>query len=85
MTTMAYCVDSVEEGGREGVFSPCWWFIGTKKAAAEGDGGGLEEAVPMLVESGAPKETRRQGTKGVVADKAEYGKHDAEESEEEEL
>lgn len=28
--TMAYCVDSVVEGAQEGVFTPCWWFIGKK-------------------------------------------------------
>ncbi|KAL2404194.1 Sterol 24-C-methyltransferase erg6 [Exophiala dermatitidis] len=30
MTTLAYCVDSAVEGGKEGVFTPCWWFIGRK-------------------------------------------------------
>ncbi|KIX05700.1 uncharacterized protein Z518_03672 [Rhinocladiella mackenziei CBS 650.93] len=30
MTTLAYCVDSAAEGGREGIFTPCWWFIGRK-------------------------------------------------------
>lgn len=33
MTTMAYCVDSVVEGGREGIFTPCWWFIGRNVGA----------------------------------------------------
>ena len=27
MDTMAYCVDSVVEGGEEGIFTPGWWFI----------------------------------------------------------
>ena len=30
MDTMADCVDSVVEGAREGVFTPCWWFVGRK-------------------------------------------------------
>ncbi|KIW78717.1 hypothetical protein Z517_08556 [Fonsecaea pedrosoi CBS 271.37] len=30
MTTLAYCVDSTAEAGREGIFSPCWWFVGRK-------------------------------------------------------
>ncbi len=30
MDTMADCVDSVVEGAREEVFTPCWWFIGVK-------------------------------------------------------
>ncbi|KAL2440873.1 Sterol 24-C-methyltransferase [Exophiala dermatitidis] len=30
MTTLAYCVDSAVEGGKEGIFTPCWWFIGRK-------------------------------------------------------
>ncbi|KIW24641.1 uncharacterized protein PV07_10345 [Cladophialophora immunda] len=30
MTTLAYCVDSAAEAGREEIFSPCWWFIGRK-------------------------------------------------------
>ena len=28
MTTIAYCVDSVVEGGQQDIFTPCWWFIG---------------------------------------------------------
>ena len=30
MTTLAYCVDSAVEGGKEGIFTPCWWFVGRK-------------------------------------------------------
>ena len=30
MTVMAFCVDSVADGGQEKCFSPCWWFIGRK-------------------------------------------------------
>jgi len=30
MDTMAYCVDSAADAGREGIFSPCWWFVATK-------------------------------------------------------
>lgn len=33
METMADCVDSVVEGAREGVFTPCWWFVGVKGGA----------------------------------------------------
>ncbi|EXJ94944.1 hypothetical protein A1O1_00062 [Capronia coronata CBS 617.96] len=46
MTTLAYCVDSAVEGGREGIFTPCWWFIGRKggeenrEGEEEGGGGG---------------------------------------------
>ena len=29
--TMEYCVDSVVEGAREDIFTPCWWFIGRKR------------------------------------------------------
>ncbi|KAJ9631234.1 Delta(24)-sterol C-methyltransferase [Knufia peltigerae] len=31
MDTMALCVDSVAEAGREGIFSPAWWFLGRKE------------------------------------------------------
>ena len=33
METMADCVDSVVEGAREEVFTPCWWFIGRKEGS----------------------------------------------------
>lgn len=36
MATTAYCVDSVVEGGKEGCFTPCWWFIGRKDASSGG-------------------------------------------------
>ena len=42
MTTLAYCVDSVVEGGREGIFSPCWWFVG-RNGNGNGNGEGEEE------------------------------------------
>lgn len=35
MTTLAYCVDSAVEGGSEGIFSPCWWFVARKMDDAE--------------------------------------------------
>jgi sterol 24-C-methyltransferase len=37
MATMAYCVDSVVEGGKEGCFTPCWWFIGRKDMSGTGN------------------------------------------------
>jgi sterol 24-C-methyltransferase len=46
MTTIAYCVDSVVEGGREDCFTPCWWFIGRKEGEDRRDcerDGNLEE------------------------------------------
>ncbi|KAK5270823.1 Delta(24)-sterol C-methyltransferase [Exophiala xenobiotica] len=30
MNTMADCVDSAVDAGKEGIFSPCWWFIARK-------------------------------------------------------
>ncbi|KAJ9608268.1 Delta(24)-sterol C-methyltransferase [Cladophialophora chaetospira] len=60
MQTMAVCVDSVVEGGQEGVFSPCWWFIGRKgedDVKKEEDGGGratrkdLNKRVPYRAEN----------------------------------
>ena len=30
MDTMAYCVDSVVEGGRKGIFTPTWMLVATK-------------------------------------------------------
>lgn len=35
METMADCVDSVLEGAREEVSTPCWWFIGVKGSRVE--------------------------------------------------
>ena len=37
MTTIGYCVDSVRDGGKEEIFSPCWWFIGKKDGGDEFD------------------------------------------------
>ena len=93
MTTMAYCVDSVEEGGREGVFSPCWWFIGTKTKTEEGKivvAGGLstftdDAAKAKAVTAPEAKESQPKDMEP-VADKSEYGKKEViAESEEEEL
>ncbi|OAL32203.1 hypothetical protein AYO20_07971 [Fonsecaea nubica] len=50
MTTLAYCVDSTAEAGREGIFSPCWWFVGRKVGDHhhdeddddDGEGGGAD-------------------------------------------
>ena len=42
METMGNCVDSVVEGAREEVFTPCWWFVGSK---GEGQRGGIEHHV----------------------------------------
>ena len=41
MKTMEYCVDSVREGGEQGIFTPGWWFVGTKtgRSPKEGNGG----------------------------------------------
>ena len=41
MDTMADCVDSVVEGAREGVFTPCWWFVGRKEGGYKGGSGGV--------------------------------------------
>lgn len=47
METMRVCVDSVVEGGEEGIFSPCWWFIGRKVREGgqdeDGENEGLED------------------------------------------
>ncbi|KIW96109.1 uncharacterized protein Z519_03176 [Cladophialophora bantiana CBS 173.52] len=40
MITLAYCVDSTTEAGREEIFSPCWWFIGRK--VGDGDGENIQ-------------------------------------------
>jgi hypothetical protein len=61
MKTMAFCVDSGVEGGKEGIFSPCWWFIGRKAVSiARGEGarvgnakdksgrGDFQEAIGMV-------------------------------------
>ncbi|KIW16215.1 hypothetical protein PV08_06266 [Exophiala spinifera] len=33
MDILALCVDSVAEAGKEGIFSPSWWFMGRKPSA----------------------------------------------------
>lgn len=34
MDTIAYCVDSVVDGGQSRIFTPCWWLIGRKVVAS---------------------------------------------------
>ena len=52
MNTMAICVDSVVDGWREEIFSPCWWFVCRKV------GNGVREGavVHTMDETGTAKE-----------------------------
>jgi hypothetical protein len=48
MNTMADCVDSAVDAGKEGIFSPCWWFIARKPIGhilVDGNMGGQEKAI----------------------------------------
>ena len=53
MNTMAVCVDSVVEGAREEIFSPCWWSVCRNVAGSGGvgHGDGIQASLPGANES----------------------------------
>ena len=60
MTTMAYCVDSVVEGGQQDIFTPCWWFIGRNVVTEEEVTGPVGEDKEAVVAAVAAMNTKGQ-------------------------
>jgi sterol 24-C-methyltransferase len=66
--TMEYCVDSVVEGGKEGVFSPLWWVVGRKVGKVEG-ASGAEGSDGPEAQKESEEAKRRNRKRGAVVNR----------------